>query len=125
MGFDSSKLVSSAVQRIRLSIGDISEELPILADEVYEYLLYENGSDEQATAIAALENIINYFSLNPTDEVFGDISGKRFDVRLMESRLNELRTKTTKDKSGVSRIPMMLRSDRKGWDDFNKLFGDD
>lgn len=124
MSFDSGKLVSSAVQRVRLTIGDISEDFPILSDEVYEYLLYENGSNEQATAVAALENIINYFSLNPTDEVFGDVGGKRFDIRVMEKRLQDLISKPTKDKSGVGRVPILLRSDRKGWDDFNKLFGE-
>ena len=124
MSFDSGKLVSSAIQRIRLTIGDISEDWAILEDDVYEYLLYNNGSDEQAAAIEALENIINYYSLNPTDEAFGDVSGKRFDIRVMEKRLEALKTKSTKDSSGVSRVPIMLRSDRKDWNDFNKIFGE-
>lgn len=124
MAFDSGKLVSSAIQRIRLTIGDINPEWALLEDDVYEYLLYKNGSDENATAIEALENIINYYSLNPTDEAFGDISGKRFDIRTMERRLKELKSKPSVGKDGVGRVPMMLRSDRKDWNDFNKLFGD-
>lgn len=124
MSFDAGKLVSSAVQRIRLKIGDISEDFPLLTDDVYEYLLYDNGSDELATAIEALESIINYYSLNPTDEVFGDVSGKNFDIHSMEKRLVELKKETTKDSYGVGRVSIILKSDRKGWDDFNKLFGE-
>ena len=123
MSFDSGKLVSSAIQRIRLEIGDISSEWPILQDDVYEYLLYKNQSNERNTAIEALENIINYYSLNPTDEAFGSVSGKRFDIRVMEKRLTSLKNKG-EAVSGVGRVPMVVRSDRSNWDDFNKLFGE-
>lgn len=124
MAFDSSKLVSNATDRIRLMIGDINEDYPILDDSVYEYLLYSNGSDELKTAIEALENIINYYSLNPDDEVFGTIAANGYSTEKMERRLTELKLKVTEDASGVRRVPIMLKTDRTSWDDFNKLFGE-
>lgn len=123
MSFNSSTLTSSAISRIRLTIGDISEEWAILEDSVYEYLLLKNGSDEHATAIEALENIIDFYSLNPTNEAFGDVSGSNFSIRTMEKRLDALKARATADSSGVSRIPIMLKTDRKNWDDFGKVFG--
>lgn len=124
MSFDSGKLVSNAIMRIRLKIGDISEDFPILDDSVYEYLLYKNGSEELTTAIEALENIINYYSLNPTSEVFGNTSSEGYNPRQMEERLTALRAERTQDSEGVKRIPMVLKSDRTGWNDFTKVFGE-
>ena len=125
MSFDSGKLVSSATARIRLQIGDVSEDFPILDDSVYEYLLYKNNSDELRTAIEALENIINYYSLNPQDESFGTVSGAGYNPRQMEKRLEDLKGKLVTDSSNVKRVPVMIKTDRTSWNDFNKLFGDD
>lgn len=122
MAFDSGTLVSSAISRVRLKVGDINVDYPILDNTVYEYLLYENGSDELDTAIQALENIINYYSLNPTDEVFGLVSGKGYDPKQMEKRLAALKESKYTDTSGSKRIPVMVHSGRSNWDDFDNLF---
>lgn len=123
MAFDSADLVTSAVARVRLQVGDI-DEWEILEDSVYEFFLAENSGDEIKAAIEALETIINYYSLNPTDETFGQISGSNFSIKTMEGRLKTLREKLVTDTSGNKRVPLVLRSDRKSWSDFNKLFGE-
>lgn len=122
MSFNSNDLVSNAISRIRLVVGDIAEDFPILDDSVYDYLLYKNGSDELDTAIEALENIINYYSLNPSDETFGNVNGSGYNPARMEKRLVALKLQKTEDSKGVGRIPMMLKTDRTSWDDFDKIF---
>lgn len=122
MAFDSGTLVSSAISRIRLMIGDINVDYPILDNTVYEYLLYSNNSNELDTAIEALESIINYYSLNPTDEVFGLVQGKGYSPRQMEKRLQDLKDSKYTDTSGAKRIPMLVKGGRTDWEDFDNLF---
>lgn len=121
MSFDSGTLTTSAITRVRLTVGDISEDWPILEDSVYEYLLLSNNSDEHVAAIEALENIINFYALNPTNETFGDISGSQFNIKVMERRLTNL--KLSNGKVGVQPVPILLKTDRKNWNDFDKIFG--
>jgi len=123
MSFNSDGLTSSAISRVRLTVGDIAEDFPILDDSVYEYLLYKNSENELETAIEALENIINYYSLNPEDETFGNVEGGGYNPQQMEKRLKALKRKRYEDGSKTEKIPMIIKSDRGSWNDFNKLFG--
>ena len=68
-------LVNSYVERIRLVVGDTDVEYAYLEDATYDFLYYDNGQDELKTAIAALENIINYLALNPESETLGQVMG--------------------------------------------------
>lgn len=115
-------LSTSYIARIRLTVGDTDVEYAFLDDSVYEFLYFENAQNELDTAIAALENIINYIALNPTAEALGAVSGSGVTVLTLEARLNELKSRKTKDAKGIKRIPIMIRSDRKDWSDINKLF---
>ena len=124
MSFESGNLVSNAIQRIRLVIGDIAPEQPILDDSVYNYLLAKNGADEDATAIEALENIINYYSLSPTSEVFGPTSGLQFDIKALERQLVVLKARRYEGKYGIKTIPVVIRAKRSNWDDFDSIFGE-
>lgn len=115
-------LATSYTSRIRLLVGDTDLEYSFLEDSVYEYLYFENGQNELDTAIAALENIINYIALNPSSETLGAVSGAGVTVLVLERRLDGLKGRKLKDASGSKRIPIMIRSDRKDWSDINKLF---
>lgn len=124
MSFDSGKLTTNPVDRIRLVVGDISPDWDLLDDSIYEYSYYNNNQDEMLTAIDCLENIINYYALNPTDETFGDVDSSIYGISTMEKRLKALKMKQGADKTGTSRIPIMIRGNkRKDWKDFNGLFG--
>lgn len=124
MAFDSAGLATNPVDRIRLMVGDISPDWAILDDSIYEYTYYENNQDEYLTAIDCLENIINYYALNPEDETFGDVSSSVYGIGAMEKRLTALKLKKGADATGTNRIPVMIRGNgRKTWDDFDSLFG--
>ena len=115
-------LVSNPIERIRLVVGDTDLDYVYLEDSVYEFLYFDNGEDELKTAIAALENIINYLALNPESETLGQVNGKRMSTSFLESRLSNLKAKQTADSNGNARLPMLIRSNRTDWSDINKLF---
>ena len=115
-------LITSYIERIRLVVGDTDVEYEYLVDSVYDFLYYDNGQDELKTAIAALENIINYLALNPESETLGQVMGKRMSMKSLEDRLLNLKAKQTADSDGNIRLPMMIRSNRTDWSDINKLF---
>ncbi len=45
------------------------------------------------------------------------------DLRALERQLDKLKNKLSADKAGTGRLPMIVKSDRGNWDDFNNLFG--
>ena len=121
MSFDPNKLSSDPIQRIRLMVGDTTT-FPMLEDSVYQFLYLSNNNDELATAIEAAESIINSLVLNPLDDSVGTASQKTRTLREMERRLTELQNKKIKDSSGSQRIPVVIRTDRKDWNDINNIF---
>lgn len=115
-------LSNSYIERIRLSVGDTDEDYKFLEDSVYEFLYFENQSNELKTAVAALESIINYISLNPESETLGQVSGKGVNSTWLEQRLTQLLNKANKQGSRYGKVPIVIRSDRKDWNDFGKIF---
>lgn len=111
--------LNNYVDRIRFLVGDYILEEPYLHDSVYVWLYDSNGSDELEAAIEGLESIINNIALSPARWTIGDASEWNSNMPALQSRLAELklRRETTK-------VPVVLKTDRKNWEDFNKLFGE-
>jgi hypothetical protein len=119
--FDANKLATSAIQRVRLKVGDVLE-YQLLEDSVYQYLLLTNDNDELDTAIEAVETIITYLVMNPTDESVGSVGQSTAKASDFEKILTRL--KKEKEDSIVSkRIPMIVTTDRSNWDDINSIYG--
>jgi len=115
----------SEVQNIRLLIGDTSQDLPYLDDNTYEWLLERTGGDNYIlrVAVEALEMIINQVALSPQSVKTEEITEIGPLVAALEARLASLKLK--RDAKGeISRtFPMMIKSDRSGWNDLDELFG--
>lgn len=120
--FDSDKLSTDPIQRIRLMVGDITE-FPLLEDSVYEYLYYVNDTNEVKTAIEALNNIITALVTNPADERIGSIDVKTSTLQMLTDNLRRLEDKEYEDKQGVKRIPMKV-SKATAWTGLDLLYGD-
>jgi hypothetical protein len=105
------------VDRIRLLVGDFILDEPFLSNEVYLWLYSENGSDDLATAIAALQHIINYIALSPTEWKIGEAQETAASVTILERRLADLQRQQGKA------APILIHSDRKNWCDFDEAFG--
>ncbi len=105
------------ISQVRLLTGDVNIELPYLADDTIEWLLQEKGSVLEA-AIEGLEIIINQISLAPESIRTDAVNEIKPKVDNLERRLTRLKAR----RSTVKRVPILLRSDRSNWDDFNSLF---
>lgn len=115
-------LQTSFIQRIRLMVGDINE-FPLLEDNVYNWLYLQNERNELATAIEAVENIITMLVLNPNDESVGGVGQKTPSLSDYQQVLKNLKMRKNRDKQKVSRVPMLIRSDRTSWSDIDTIFG--
>lgn len=124
MSFNPNALATSPIQRVRLLVGDVLD-FPLLEDSVYQYLILKNDSVEIDAAIEACENIINMLVFNPTDEDIGQVGQKTRSVSDFRNILQNLKDQKFLDANKTKRIPMMVRSDRKDWSDFDKLYGRD
>lgn len=125
MAFNESDLISSPIARVRLMVGDI-DYYEVLKDSVYEYFIL-NTQLEIDAAIMAMESIVNYYSFNTDEEKIGNRSMK-IDIRAMERRLDDLKEKRASGdiiNGGQSKLPVMVRTDRKTWKDFNRIFGEE
>lgn len=110
---------NTIVGRMRLLTGDYDGVY--LPDDVYTYLYASNGNSEIDGAIEALESIINNIALSPSRETTGDIEVWTASVTALQARLDDLRNRRNVNR----RVPVILRSDRKSWCDFEKAFGKD
>jgi len=110
---------NTVVGRMRLLTGDYDSQY--LSDEIYTYLYTSNGNSELDGAIEALESIINNLALSPTREVSGDIEAWGPSVAALQARLDSLKEK--RNRRGL--VPVLLKSDRKSWTDFDKIFDRD
>lgn len=105
------------VDRMRLLTGDYIEDEPYLDDDIYLWFYEENGNSEVEGAIEALESIINNIALSPVRWEIGDSSESAPAIAALEARLDSL-----KARRAGTKVPVVIRSDRKNWDDFDKAF---
>lgn len=107
-------------EQVRLNIGDTNPDEPYLEDSVITFLLTENGNDVIEASIEALTAIINQIALQPDRWRIGDAEEYKASVDELEGRLQDLISKRNAKK--YTAIPMILHTDRKDWNDINKIF---
>lgn len=117
--FDSGDLATDPIARVRLLCGDIGDQ-PILDDNIYEFQILK-FNDELDAAIECLENIISYLTLNPQEEKIGNVTYSNYDVKEFENRRKDLINKKVNQGKFIGEIPVVVRSDRKNWNDFDFL----
>lgn len=115
----------SELNQVRLMVGDTSQDLPYLADETYLWLLDSTGGDNALLRVAceALEMIINQIALSPQSVKTEEITEIGPLVAALETRLASLKLKRDAKGAAVTRLPVMIKSDRSNWNDLNELFG--
>lgn len=121
MSWNPNALATSAIQRVRLLVGDI-QEFPLLEDSVYQYLILDNNNSELDAAIDAVESIITMLVLNPTDEDVGQVGQKTRTVADFKTILADLQDRKYRDANKAKRIPIVLKSDRTTWGDIDTLY---
>ena len=104
--------------RMRLLTGDYILDEPYLEDHIYLWFYESNGNSELDGAIEALESIINNIALQPKKWRTGDVWEETQSLGALERRLADLKLR----KKGT-KVPIIMKSDRKDWDDFTKAFG--
>lgn len=109
---------TNIVDRMRLNTGDFIEDEPYLSDAIYLYFYQEAGNSIIDGSIQALESIINNIALSPQSWTIGAASETGPLITALEARLNALRSRRSGNK-----VPVILHTDRKNWNDFNKAFG--
>ena len=109
----------TAVQQVRLLTGDVSLQVPYLADSTYEWLLETYTNNTLDAAVEALEMIINQISLAPQSISTDAAKEVAPLVANLELRLKSLKVRKNTVKTG---FPMIIKSDRSNWDDFDSLF---
>ena len=105
------------VDQMRLNTGDFIEDEDYLSDAIYVWFYNQAGQSVLDGSILALESIINNIALSPEKWAIGDSSESRPTVAVLTDRLNALKLK----KKGT-KVPVLLKSDRTNWNDFNKAF---
>ena len=108
----------SAIQQLRLIVGDVSTDYPFLDDNTYQWLI-ETYPTQNSAAVEALEMIINQIALSPQSIKTDAVTEVGPLVANLEARLKSLKAKQQISATG---FPMIVKSDRASWDDFNSLF---
>ena len=108
----------SAIQQLRLIVGDVSTDFPFLDDNTYQWLL-DTFVVQNNAAVEALEMIINQIALSPQSIKTDAVTEVGPLVASLEKRLSSLKAKKQINATG---FPMIVKSDRTSWDDFNSLF---
>lgn len=103
--------------RMRFLTGDYIIDEPYLEDAIYLHLYAQEGSSEIDGAVAALESIINNIALSPAKWRSDGVWEEKQSLAALEERLKSLKAKQRGNK-----IPIVMSSDRKNWDDFDKVF---
>lgn len=111
---------SNFVDQMRLNTGDFIEDEPYLEDSIYVYFYNLAGNSVIDGSIMALESIINNIALSPQRWQIGDASETGPLITALNERLVSLKSR----RSGA-KVPVILRSERKNWSDFDKAFGSD
>ena len=110
---------STIVGQMRLNTGDYIEDEPFLSDDIYLWFYQQNGNSVLDGSIEALESIINYIALTPDAWRIGEASESKADVQTLSYRLADLKLKKRSAKA-----PIIIKTDRKNWNDFTKAFGE-
>lgn len=110
--------VNTITGQMRLLTGDFIEGEPYLEDDVYVWFYEKNNNSILDGAIEALESIINHIALTPQKWGIGESSETSASVGALSERLTSLKLK----KSSIA-APILVRSDRKDWKDFEAAFG--
>lgn len=108
------------VDQMRLNTGDFLEDELYLDDSVYVHFYSQAGNSVIDGSILALEAIIANIALTPLKWSIGDASETAPQITQLNDRLVALKQRKTNNK-----VPIILKSDRKTWCDFNKVFGAD
>ena len=108
---------SNFVDQMRLNTGDFIEDEPYLEDSIYVYFYELAGNSVIDGSIMALESIINNIALSPQRWQIGDASETGPLITALNERLVSLQSRRT-----GAKVPVILRSDRKNWSDFDKAF---
>lgn len=111
---------STIVGQMRLLTGDFdngSDDL-YLTDAVYMFLYNQANSSIRDGAIQALESIIANISLRPTSLTNGD-SNESYAGAVIQLNKRLERLKLERDRTVT---PILIKSDRSNWDDFNKIW---
>ena len=111
----------TAINQLRLMVGDTSADFVWLADETYEWLI-ETHPVQIDTAIEALEMIINQVALSPQSVKTEDLSEVGPMVEALERRLKALKEKKASSLSSTKGFPMIVKSDRSNWDDIDSIY---
>lgn len=109
---------SNFVDQMRLNTGDFIEDEPYLEDSIYIYFYELAGNSVIDGSIMALESIINNIALSPQEWRIGEASERGPLITALTERLAALKVRRT-----GSKVPVILRSDRKNWCDFSDAFG--
>lgn len=108
----------SAIQQLRLIVGDVSTDYPFLDDNTYTWLIEIYPTQNEA-AVEALEMIINQIALSPQSIKTDAVTEVRPLVASLEARLKSLKAKQQVSATG---FPLLVKSDRTSWNDFITLF---
>lgn len=113
------------IMQLRLLVGDVAQDFPFLSDDTYQWILDGKAGDmaQLRAAVDALEMIINQIALSPQSVKTEEITEIGPLVSALENRLNSLKAKVQAGNGAVTGFPMIIKSDRKNWDDLNNLFG--
>ena len=108
----------SAIQQLRLIVGDVSTDYPFLDDNTYQWLI-DTYVVQNSAAVEALEMIINQIALSPQSIKTDAVTEIRPLVATLEARLQSLKAKQQVSATG---FPLLVKSDRTSWNDFITLF---
>ena len=106
------------VSQMRLNTGDFLEDELYLDDAVYVHFYNQAGNSVIDGSILALEAIIANIALTPLKWSIGEASETAPQITQLNDRLVALKQRKTNNK-----VPMILKSDRKKWCYFDKVFG--
>lgn len=106
------------VDQMRLNTGDFIEDELFLDDAIYVHFYSQAGSSVIDGSILALEAIIANIALSPIKWTIGDASETAASVVQLNERLISL-----KQRKNSNKVPVIIKSDRKTWCDFDKVFG--
>lgn len=120
MSFNSTTLNTNVRNRVRLLVGDVAD-IPWLDDGVYNYTIDKNEGDELKAAYDVLSYVESRITLEPVRSSNGFVDEERPLLLYIEKRKKELLTDIAK-RDGRYAIPVVVRSDRKNWNDIDSIF---
>lgn len=110
------------ITQVRLTVGDTNNDIVWLDDNTYQWLLESNGNRVIDAAIEALEMIINQVALAPQSVQTEDVREVGPAVDALERRLTNLKAKRSSNTAVTRGFPMIIKSDRKNWDDIDSIY---